>query len=243
MTPFDLIGTERYRNSPFSIPCPSCGSVATYDQGKTKTYPTNASQVAVDDGGADGSILQGVIFGECRCNNRTCQEYVRFVGAYVTERSEDEEPVRFLSKFIIKGFFPAVPLIPIPSATPSSVTSLLKRSFATAFMDQSASGNLLRSAMEAMLTERRVARFNISNGRRTVLPLHQRILRLPQAFPQKDQLLAIKWIGNVASHDQLDVEGLRIAFRITEAVLENLYGTKKKELLQVVKRINRRKGL
>jgi hypothetical protein len=109
-------------------------------------------------------------------------------------------------------------------------------------MDQSASGNLLRSAIEAMLTERKVARFNISNSKRRRLTLHERIAQLPQSLQRhKDELLAIKWIGNVASHDELDVHGLRISFQIVEPVLENLYGTKKHELLQAVKRINRRK--
>lgn len=241
MTPFDLIGTERYRDSPFSVPCPHCGSVVSYQKDKTKAYPTNASEVAVDLAGCDPDVLQGTVFGECRCNNRECQEHVHFVGTFVTERLDDE-PVNFAQKFIIKCFFPSVPLIQIPSATPPKVILLLKRSFATAFMDQSASGNLLRSAIEAILTEQKVARFNTSNGKRRRITLHDRIAKLPQALqPHKNELLAIKWIGNVASHDELDVHGLRISFQIIEPILESLYGTKRYELLKAVKRINQRK--
>ena len=54
-------------------------------------------------------------------------------------------------------------------------------------------------------------------------------------------MLAIKWIGNAASHDTLDVVGLRMAFRIVENVLEDIYGTDEKDLMRSVKLINRRK--
>lgn len=241
MTPFDLINTGRYRNSPFSVPCPHCGSVASYLQEKTASFATYASQVAVDIGGADEDAIQGTVFGICRCNNRECQEFIHFPGSFVTERENHDHEVYF-QKFVIHYFFPAVPLIRIPPATPEQVATLLKRSFAPAFVDQGASGNLLRSAIENLLTERQVPRFAIANGRRRRLTLHDRIGMLPQSLqPYRDQLFAIKWIGNAATHNDLNVESLRLAFRIVEDILEGLYGTNEAEMLRAVKRINRRK--
>jgi hypothetical protein len=121
MTPFDLINTERYRGSPFSVPCPHCGSVSSYKPDRTKTYPTHASQIAVDLAGSEPDVYQGTIFGECVCNNRDCQESVHFVGSYITELDDTSGALDYVPKFLIKYFFPAVPLIQIPRATPEAV--------------------------------------------------------------------------------------------------------------------------
>ena len=242
MTPFEFMNTERHRAAPFSVTCPHCGSVATYQADNTKSYQTHASHVSVDLAGSDPDCCQGAMFGECRCNNRDCQEYVYFIGSYVTERNDFDDPPSFHQKFIIKFFFPAVPLIKIPPATPGDVASLLKRSFAVAFTDQSASGNLLRSAIETLLTKHRIPRFEVSKGERRWLSLHQRLNRLtPRFHCHRDALLAIKWIGNAASHSDLSVEALRLAFEIVEGVLDELYGTRRKELARAIRRINRRK--
>src|ERR1039457_7602195 len=111
MTPFDLINTDRYRESPFSVTCPHCGSVATYTEKDTKTYATHTSRVAMDVGGAEPDVLWGTIFGQCRCNNRECQEYVYFIGSYTTEHNEYGDFPAYVAKFVIRCFFPAVPKI------------------------------------------------------------------------------------------------------------------------------------
>jgi len=241
MSSFELINAERYANSPFSVPCPHCGSVATYQKDETKTYPTHASQVAVDFGGADPDVYGGTVFGKCSCTNQACQEHIYFIGSYITER-DDEDFTTYFRKFVIKTFYPPIPLVRIPPATPKTVSALLTRSFAPAFFDQSASGNLLRSTIERLLTAQKVPRFMIAKGRRIRLSLHERILRLPLALqPYKDDLLAIKWIGNVATHDDLSVKTLKLLYEIIESLLDNLYGTKRRDLSRAIRLINRRK--
>ena len=242
MSPFELMNTARWGEAPFAVECPHCGSSAAYQQSETKLYPTHASCVAVDAGGEpDG--CGGTIFGKCSCSKPECQEHVHFIGEYWNERDDFSDPAGYAQKFIIKYFFPPVPLLKSPPATPSAVASLLKRSFAPAFMDQGASGHLLRSAIETLLTKRGVPRFGRSKkNERYYLPLHKRILRLPpQLLSHTDALLAVKWIGNSATHDELDVGGLKLAFEIVESLLENLYGTKKRDLSRAIRRVNRRK--
>ena len=241
MTPFDLIDAERHRLSPFSVPCPHCGHVTAYRPELTKLYPSHASQVAVDHGGADHDAVEGTLFGRCQCTNRDCQEFTHFVGPFVTEVDEEEEP-RITHRFKLKWFFPAIPLIRVPLAAPNEVQALLRRAYAPAFSDQSASGHLVRSAIEALLTRLRVPRFVITKGRKRRLSLHERIQQIPARFDkQRNKLLAVKWIGNVASHADLTRGGLQSAFKIVENVLEELYGTEKRELLRSVRRINRRR--
>lgn len=242
MTPFDLIGTERYRSSPFSVPCPHCGGVTAYQPDATRLCPSHASRVAVEFGGADHDALEGILFGQCQCTNRECQEYTHFVGTYVTEVDDEEQVPVMGQRYVILCFFPAVPLIRIPAAVPMNICALLKRAFAPAFMDQSAAGNLVRSSIEALLTQLKVARFVTSKGKRRRLTLHERLLRMPSALDeQKAKLLAVKWIGNVASHATLEPWDLRTAFEIVENVLEDLYGTRQRDLLRAVRQINKRR--
>jgi hypothetical protein len=243
MTPFDLINTDRYKNSPFSVPCPYCGSASTYLKERTKFFQTHASYVSIEVAGSgDPEELRGAAFGQCGCNNRECQEITHFIGSYFTKLEDSQRGSVYEIVFLLKFFYPAIPLIPIPPKTPQDVKSLLGRSFAPAFMDQSASGNLLRSAIEAILTECRVPRFVTAKNRRHRLSLHERIGLLPQNLQSyKDNLLAVKWIGNAASHDNLSVNSLRLAFEIVQNLLEELYGTRKREMLRAIKRINRRK--
>lgn len=242
MTPFDLIATKRFRGSPFSVPCPHCGSVATYQPERTKAFPSHASSVAVEWGGESHDVLQGTIFGECKCNNSDCQECTHFLASYSTGFDDSEETIVYPQMFVINYFFPSIPFLRVPDKTPAPVKKLLNRSFAPAFMDCSASGNLLRSSIEAILTDRRVPRFVTSNRRRRRLTLHDRIHKLPVSLAtHKDRLLAAKWIGNTASHDELSVSGLRVGYSIVEGLLEELYGTRTQELDKVIRLINKRR--
>ena len=169
---------------------------------------------------------------------------MHFIGSYVTVRDDSTDPPDFIQKFLIRCFFPCVPLIKIPPATPEQVKALLNLSFALAFMDQSAYGNLLRSSIEILLTQQGVPRYATSNGKRRWLRLHERIGKLPLAYrTHNDRLLALKWIGTAASHSDLSVQGLQAAFEILEDLLQKLYGTRERELARLVKRINKRRGL
>jgi hypothetical protein len=242
MTPFDLIGTKRYRGSPFSVPCPHCGSVATYQPERTNAFPSHASRGAVEYGGESQDVLQGTMFGECKCNNSDCQECTHFLASYSTGFDDSEEPTVYPQMFVIKYFLPSIPFLRMPENTPEHVRKLLNRSFAPAFTDCSASGNLLRSSIEVILTDRRVPRFVISKRHRRRLTLHERIHILPTSLAtHKERLLAAKWIGNTASHDELSVSGLRVGYSIVEDLLEELYGTRAQELDKVIRRINKRR--
>jgi hypothetical protein len=242
MTQFDLIGRKLYRESPFSVPCPHCGSAATYQPDKTKTFASHASSVAVEYGGESRDVLRGTLFGECQCNNPECQELTHFLASFSTKFDDSEDPAVSHQMFVLRYFFPAIPFLRMPERIPDHIKKLLKRSFAPAFSDCSASGNLLRSCIEAILTDRKVRRFVTSKGRRRCLNLHERIHMLPQSLvSHKERLLAAKWIGNTASHVELSVPALRVGYSIVEDFLEQLYGTRTKDLERIVRRINKRR--
>jgi len=243
MNPFELVNAGRHAKSPFSIPCPHCGSVSTYDRETSTSRLSQQSQVAIDLAGSGPAGCGGTFFGQCSCTNEACQEYTHFIGTFHIREDEHADTGQYYHEFVIKYFLPPVPLIRIPEGTPAPVSALLKRSFGPAFMDQAASVHVLRSAIEKLLTALGVPRFGMSKKRKRIrLNLHTRIERLPMAFQSyKDELLAIKWIGNAATHEDISVEDLQLLYEIVERLLERLYGTRDRELSRAIKRINQRK--
>lgn len=94
-------------------------------------------------------------------------------------------------------------------------------------MDQSASGNLVRRAVESLLIGLRIHRFTVGKGERSGLTLHSRVEQLPTELEQyKARFLASKWVGNAATHDELGVHDLEVLYRIVSDILHELYDTK-----------------
>jgi hypothetical protein len=104
-----------------------------------------------------------------------------------------------------------------------------------------AAGNQLRQAVEALMDDAGISALD-SKGKR--IPLHDRIVAFDKTDKENGQvLLAVKWLGNSGSHPGgLTREDVLDAFDMIEFVLENLYGTTKKELLAKVAAINAQKG-
>ena len=82
-------------------------------------------------------------------------------------------------------------------------------------------------------------------GKRVPLSLHARIEMFGLKQPDiAHALLAVKWIGNEASHSQnLTVSDVVLCARVLDAALVALYDQSDAELKNLVKLINRRKGL
>jgi hypothetical protein len=74
VTPFDLIETDHYSLSPFSVPCPHCGHIEAYKSESTKLYPWHTSHIAVEYGGGDHDALEGTLFGRCQYRSFTEQK-------------------------------------------------------------------------------------------------------------------------------------------------------------------------
>jgi hypothetical protein len=107
--------------------------------------------------------------------------------------------------------------------------------------------NRLRTAAEALLTERKVPRTTINKKhKRERITLHARIEKFKQHDAvSADLLLAIKWLGNEGSHanlDELGGEDLLNAFEFFEHLVERIYVKREEQLKKIAKGINFRKG-
>jgi hypothetical protein len=142
-------------------------------------------------------------------------------------------------------FHPHLMLIDIPKGSPDSVATPLKESFRLFFSAPSAASNNVRIAIEELLTDLNVRRFETSKGKRRFIPLHRRITLLPGKFSHlKDLLIAIKWLGNAGSHSngKITIDDVMDSYDLIEHILQDIYASNSKKLVALAKRVNKKKG-
>jgi hypothetical protein len=101
----------------------------------------------------------------------------------------------------VKHVLPPLPLIALPEATPAEVAVLVDSASSVLLSDPSAASTRIRTAIEALLDEQRIRKTQPSN-RSKRLGLHQRIeLFGATNTAAATQLMAMKSIGNVSSHE------------------------------------------
>lgn len=142
-------------------------------------------------------------------------------------------------------FNPHLKLIQIPEQTPEKVSDSLNESFKLFFSSPSAASNHLRAAIEGLLTDFKVKRYETSGGKRRIISLHRRINLLPGKFNDlKELFYAVKWLGNAGSHsgETLTVDDVMDAYEIIEHILAEVYDSKSTKVKTLAKKVNKAKG-
>jgi hypothetical protein len=185
------------------------------------------------------------------CSNDKCKEVVASSGTGSVDWGvfEDEDGIPeqvYDDYFRPKYFQPHLKLIQFPKGCPESVTKPLEDSFALFFAAPPAASNSVRIAIEALLTELKVRRFNLVGGKRRIISLHQRISLIPPKYAHlKDLILAIKWLGNAGSHDtatEVSLDDVMDSYELTEHILQEIYAPKVSKLKALAKKVNKKKG-
>ena len=187
------------------------------------------------------------------CTNEQCKEIVSCsgVGSVEADYGEDEDgqPVQEYDDFFRPKYFePPLHLLSLPDACPESIAIPMKESFRLFFSSPSAASNCVRSAVEELLTELKVRRFNLKDGKRRFIGLHARIALIPTKYGDlKELILAIKWLGNAGSHGTVGEGGISIddvmdSYELMEHVLNEVYAPTKKKLAALAKKVNKKKG-
>ncbi|MGN8002975.1 DUF4145 domain-containing protein [Acidovorax sp. 22279] len=184
-----------------------------------------------------------------QCSNDKCRETVCSAGTGTVDtfQYEDEQgrwAQEYVDVFRPKFFEPHLKLIEIPSKCPKQIVDPLNESFKLYFSAPGAASNSVRVAIEELLTELKVKRFDIVKKKRRMISLHQRISLLPAKHVElKEMLTAIKWIGNAGSHggERITHDDVLDAFELTEHVLGEIYSPKAK-LAALAKKVNKKKG-
>lgn len=184
------------------------------------------------------------------CSNNHCKEVVSSTGTgkvdWEVSYDENGEPEQtYKDYFRPKYFDPPLRIIDMPASCPQSVADPITESFRLLFASPSAAANNIRIAIENLLTELKIKRFNLVKGKRQFVPLHFRIALIPEKYTDlKDMLLAIKWLGNSGSHDHdaMTMDDVFDAYELTEHVLKEIFEPKAQKLNALAKKVNKKKG-
>jgi hypothetical protein len=231
------------------FPCPTCGKGTLVRVRDSLEHGlTAAAQRRRADPECEPEALEYTFVATLRCSNKSCHELVGVIGNgspdYDEMYDDDGTPYTGLQDtFRPLYFHPHLILFQPPKETPTNVVKELNRSYQIFFCDPSAAANHVRSALECLLTELGVSRFQ-STGKRRFLSLHDRILRMPKRYQaHSDLLLAVKWLGNAGSHRGLmKRDDVLDAYEIVEHLLSEIYESKASYVRTLAKKINKRRG-
>ena len=182
-----------------------------------------------------------------RCSNDACNEIVASsgIGCFDWEPDQDRHEQKWFDYFYVKYFVPHLQLIEIPKNTPEEIVHEMNQSFKLFFCNPSSSLNHIRIAVELILTDFKIKKYIIVRKKRHFISLHKRIDLLPSKFEHlKEELVAIKWLGNAGSHShkEITIDDVMDAYEIMEFVLKELYEKKAKAVKKLAKKINKNKG-
>jgi hypothetical protein len=234
--------------SPFSLDhfpawhCPSCNKgVFIIDEKKITTEETAASQKARQHEDWDPTWIKDRFIIKLFCS--ICREPAIIIGDTKYDyiyRSFDIEPF-----FFPKYLNPVILPIHIDERCPEQVKDELVSAAEIYWCSPSGCGNKLRNAVERMMDCKKVRKYKLTGkGKREPQNLHARI----KEFSQKNKdlgslLLAIKWLGNTASHtNQLNQKDVLNAFEVLEYVIDELFGGKSQRIMKYANTVNKSKG-
>lgn len=209
---------------------------------------TGDSRLARDHEAWDPEWIQYRFVALLKCNNKHCQDCVT-----VTGRGEVKEVFysnyghyeqEYLDIFYPEYFSPAPQIFSIPENTPENIKKEILHSFSVFLSDANAAGNRVRTCVELILNQQKIIKTKSTKKGREKLTLHMRIKEFESKHKELgENLLAIKWLGNDASHSTgLKVDDIFDAYEILHHVLNEIYDNRSKRIKKLTEQINRKKG-
>lgn len=231
--------------------CPTCqsGNLSLAKDGLKYSEP-GYSKAARSEDPWEPDWIEERFSALLNCANTMCGEVVAVVGRthHVEDHDWDKQEQHWAREFQPTFLTPPPPVFPIPTECPEAVSDELRKAFALLWSDAGSCANRLRTAVEVLLTDRKVPgkRRSKKNRKWVRMDLHSRV----EKFREKDSetaeyLLAIKWLGNVGSHTDLDaltVDDLLNGFELFEHVIQLVYVKHERKMKKIAKTINSRKG-
>lgn len=205
-------------------PCPACKhGTLRLQPSSLKAVETLGSRRAHGDPDWDPDWITYVFTAWLKCTDPRCGQEVAVSGSGGVEPTYDsEEGQSWEDAFTPKSLQPMPDVIELPQKCPEPVSAELRAAFRVIWLDSGSAANHLRSAVERLMDHVGIKAVADGNGRPR--PLHQRLLDFRQVEETLgDQLLALKWLGNTASHGS-EIKGSEVldALEIIEHVLQEV---------------------
>ena len=225
-----------------SLPCPNCAGLLNFEHDslavRTSTHNVELVNLADIDQALAG-FSAWFICGHSKCRQVVATSgYCTYHDAYDNERKTIT--LRVLSP---RSLLPAPPLIALNSDVPEPIRDTLRVSFGLFWLDGEACANRLRLALELILKD---WGFPAIDAEGKFIALHKRIdswHALYGAQTVATSLMAIKWLGNVASHETgISRDRIFDAYEIFSRLLKTLYPPDERDLDQLADEIVRSRG-
>jgi hypothetical protein len=229
-------------------PCPRCGrhSISIQD-GSFAASETPESRAASKHPDWEPEWDREQFVGLLACKEKNCGHVASVAGITKYKSDEDGEGSPVVDRYLEPHFVePAPNMLKIPKETPKEVTAELEAAFSLFWHDPGAALNSIRTSIEMFLDSKgvqRKAKRKRGGGLRP-LSLHERIERfLPSDSPVRAKMIAVKWLGNVGSHETSVRKGTVVdALELVDYILEELVEGRQKRLDRKARDINKRKG-
>lgn len=185
------------------IICPSCRRTSL--EASVDDFESTVSLDARDFDEWEPDWVSGYFHGKLECPRIGCENRYVVAGTWNLESAGEatQSSTEGFAKFYsVQYMLPGLPVMDFPVSVPEVVKEMTKTAGAILLVDPSAAANRIRSAIEALLDHQRVRKTSPRDKTRR-LTTHARI-EIFQAKNQQaaDHLMAMKWIGNVGSHER-----------------------------------------
>ena len=246
------IWTTRFERDAFpGLPCPRCspGKLKLVPKGLTISEPAfSTADHRHPDFEPDWIVNR--FSARLECDETPCGELVLMVGdtdLVESYRDEDVYSGGYLAEVLrVRGIFPAPPFFRISKSVPRDVVEQLELAFQLFWTDMASCVARLRTAVEMMLDEQKVAKDPLSQKSQKMerMNLHDRIVlfgKQATGADAADSLHALRNVGNLGAHGtEVTEEALFDAVDVLEDVLLGVY--EKKSIRAKAKKLNDTKG-
>ncbi|MEV1008363.1 DUF4145 domain-containing protein [Streptomyces sp. NPDC049881] len=229
------------------IPCPTCTRGALLPVPSSFVAEESVTSMSLHGhGGWEPEWIQGGFHCMLTCRRETC-DHVRVIGEMTVgpAREYDVQWEQYLTPTL---FLPALPMLESRDLCPSKVGERVDAAAKILWLDPNAAANRIRTAVEVLMDDRGVIRVKPNRTGKVVrLSLDDRIATFKTALPQHsdaaDLLLAVKWIGNVGTHeDVLRVPDVLDGVEFLDHALSLIYGTNHDDIKKRASEVTARQG-
>lgn len=194
--------------------CPRCdaGHIRFTDPNATEDH--NSKKLRKHPGW-DPDWISGTFVVDGQCENPECQQVVRGTGDYYvsySDKREEEYPnFAYSSFYTISHLHPPILLMAVPQSAPEQVRDGVVRASRVLFADPGLSATAMRATVERFLTSEGVPS---TDAHGTFQSAHKRIQNWLKSDSTRksiaDLLFAIKWLGNVGTHEDSDLTAIEV---------------------------------
>ena len=226
-------------NTDFNVdwPCPECGQLTLQiDKESFRHENTAETRKGWSEDWFEIEMSRFIFTCIARCSRPSCGEVVvcQGKGRWEEDTAPSVREQQHRPFFRPLSFLPALHPFQLPDRCPEEISAPLTGAFSVFLMQPGAAANLIRIAVERMLTA-----MNVSEGK--VGSLHRRLEALSGPYARyKKRLLAIKFLGNAGSHsyDEVKIDDIEDAFGIMDHTLNELFSGRKEDIDILTKRLN-----